>query len=123
MDTWQAFAMGEANRGKEMKVFDWEQAARIIKERGAQYASAGLKEDWDWTGDAIFAHGQPVPKAETYAYLASTWATPELCIDGEFIACYRMQSETPGWDSETYWTAEALAILGVDGAATVPQEK
>lgn len=120
MDTWKAFAMGQANRGKELMVFDWEKAARIIKERGAQDVSAGLRGDWDWTGGEILENGKPVDQDKTYVYLASTWATPELCIDGELIECFRMQSATPGWDSSTYWPPEALAILAED---TAPQEK
>lgn len=111
MDTISAFAMGFAYQGKESKVFDWEKAARIIKERGAQSASAGLSEDWEWTGGDILEDGKPIPREDTYTYLASTWATPELCVDGDYLDCYRMQSETPGWNSDTYWPGEALAIL------------
>jgi hypothetical protein len=111
MDTFSAFALGEANRGKEPKVFDWDRAAKLIVERGAKNAEAGLAGDWDATGGAILADGKPVPRDETYAYLASTWATPELDIDGDVIECYRMASTTPGWDSATYWPDSALAIL------------
>lgn len=111
MDILSAFFMGELNRGKEMMVFDWEKAASLIKERGATSASAGLCSDWDFTGGDILRDGKPVPREETYVYLASTWATPEIEIDGETIDCYRMQSETPGWDSGTYWPQEALAII------------
>ncbi len=111
MDTISAFAMGEANREKELMVFDWEKAARIIKERGAKSASAGLSGDWEWTGDDILRDGKPTLEEDTNTYLASTWAIPELEIDGETIECYRMQSETPGWDSKTFWPKEALKIL------------
>lgn len=45
MNTIAAFIMGEANRGNELKVFDWDKAARLIKERKPDYASAGLDED------------------------------------------------------------------------------
>lgn len=113
MDTMSAFAMGQANRGKERMVFDWDKAARLIAERGAKSASAGLHGDWDWTGGPILSDGVPVPHDETYVYLASTWATPELEIDGETIDCYRMESETPGWDSDTYWPESARALLSV----------
>jgi hypothetical protein len=111
MDTMQAFIMGELNRDKERMVFDWEKAARIIKERNAQEASAGLQSDWEWTGGKILSKGVPVPEEDTYTYLASTWAIPELEIDGEIVECYRMQSEVPDWGSETYWPLEALNIL------------
>lgn len=111
MDTMTAFAMGEVNRGKELMVFDWEKAARLIKERNAREASAGLSGDWEYTGGDILQDGKPIPREETYTYLASTWATPELEIDGEIIPCYRMQSETPNWDSDTFWPEEARNIL------------
>ena len=115
MDTIIAFAMGETNRGNELMVFDWEKAAMLIKERNATEASAGLSGDWEYTGGRILTNGKPVKKEDTYCYLASTWATPEIKIDGIIIDCYKMESETPGWDSDTFWPKEALNIL--NGAA------
>lgn len=109
MNTMQAFAMGEANRGKEEMVFDWDEAARLIKESGCTDAYAGLRDDWEYTGGMIFDDGQPYYGG--YTFLASTWAVPELEIDGKLIPCYKMQSETPGWDSDTKWPDSALAIL------------
>lgn len=111
MDTMSAFARGEANRGKELMVFDWEEAARLIKKRQPQEANAGLAGDWEWTGGSIWRGGKPVPQDDTYTYLASTWATPELDMDGVVVDCFKMQSETPGWDSGTYWPQEALNII------------
>ena len=111
MDSISAFAKGQATRYNEQKVFDWEKAANMIKERGVTYASAGLSEDWEWTGGIILQEGKPVPREDTYTYLASTWATPVLEIDGDMIDCYRMKSEVPGWDSGTYWPNEAMVIL------------
>lgn len=111
MDTFSAFMMGQASRGREPMVFDWEKAARLIKDKGASSASAGLAGDWEWTGGQILSGGKPVPEDEAYVYLASTWATPELDIDGEIIECYKMASQTNGWNAETYWPPEALAIL------------
>lgn len=111
MDSFKAFAMGEANRGKELMVFDWDKAARIIKERGATTASAGLRFDWDWTGGLILCDGKPYNDGSTY--LASTWAVPELDIDGDVMPCYRMQSEVPNWGADTKWPESALAILNV----------
>ena len=122
MDTMQAYLRAQAAKGNEPKVFDWEKAAKLITERKATSASAGLSGDWEWTGGEILRDGKPVPKDKTYTYLASVWATPELEIDGETIDCYRMQSETPGWDGGTYWPPEALALMGanaeVSGAGT-----
>ena len=111
MDFMQAFMMGEANRNKELMVFDWERAAQRIKETGAKEASAGLYSDWEYTGGAIWRDGKPVDSDDTYTYLASTWATPELKLDGQVEDCYKMQSEVPGWDAGTYWPEEALAIV------------
>ncbi len=111
MDTFSAAARGMANAGRELKVFDWDQAARLISERKPAEASAGLAEDWEWTGGVIYRDGKPVPPGDTYTYLASNWATPELNMDGEVVACFRMQSETTGWDSSTYWPDSALALI------------
>lgn len=109
MNTWSAFIMGEANRDKELMVFDWDKAAQLIKESGCEYASAGLRSDWEYTGGCIFSDGKP--EMSDYTYLASTWAVPELEINSEIIPCYKMQSETPGWDSGTKWPESALKIL------------
>lgn len=111
MENAKAFAMGLANQHKELMVFDWDKAARLIKEKKVNYAEAGLQGDWEYTGGKIFEDNKPVPKEDTYVYLASTWATPEIEINGELFDCYKMQSETPDWDSGTYWPDSALAII------------
>ena len=64
----QAFMMEEANRNKELMVFDWERAAQRIKETGAKEASAGLYSDWEYTGGAIWRDGKPVDSDDTYSY-------------------------------------------------------
>jgi hypothetical protein len=114
MNTASAFMMGRASSGKERKVFDWAKAARMIRDANATEASAGLQGDWEFTGGQIFRDGKPLPASDTYVYLASTWATPEIEIDNVFTDCYRLQSETPGWDAATYWPEEALAVLRGD---------
>ncbi len=112
MDSLLAFTKGAANRGKEMMVFDWHKAAELIRDTGAKSASAGLRGDWDYTGGAILENGKPVASQDTYTYLASTWATPELELDdGARMPCYRMQSECPDWGAATYWPDTALAIV------------
>lgn len=110
MDTMAAFMRGLASRDRELMVFDWEKAANIIAKRKPKAASAGLRGDWGHTGGVIF-DGAPVPRGRTYTFLASTWATPELDVDGEVIPCFRMKSEVPNWDSDTYWPEDALNIL------------
>ncbi len=111
MDTVAAFAINVASQGKELKVFDWDKAATLIAEKKPAIAGAGLAGDWEWTGGSIFRNGAPIPREETYTYLSSSWATPELEIDGLIVSCFKMESETPGWDCDTYWPESALAIL------------
>lgn len=114
MDTVAAYAIAEAARarGDEGRVFDWHKAARLIREKNAKTAGAGLQGDWEWTGGDIFADGKPVPEDDTYTYLASCWAIPELEIDGELVDCFLLDSEnTFGWHEKTYWPESALAIL------------
>lgn len=111
MDTAAAFRMGELNRGKPLRVFDWITAAKLIAELRPKKAAAGLSDDWEWTGGDIYRNGAPVPQNDTYTYLASTWAIPELSLDYEVRDCWIWQADSPGWDSGTYWPEEALAIL------------
>jgi hypothetical protein len=95
VDTLAAFAMGNSNRGKPLKVFDWNRAAALIRDRQAKYAAAGLSGDWEYTGGDIYKEGKPVPEDDTYTYLASTWASPEINVDGDLLPCWRWQSEVP----------------------------
>ena len=112
MNRLDAFMMGKANRGKEQMVFDWDEAARrIVAQGGDCRASAGLGGDWEYTGGTIYENGVPIPQDETYTYLASTWATPEIDINGDVQPCFKMQSDLPGWNEETYWPDSARAIL------------
>lgn len=93
MDSMSAFAMGQANRGKPLKVFDWNKAATLIKKYGATNARAGLERDWGYTGGTILTDGKPV--IDDYTYLASTWATPQIEINDEEIDCYIMEDKVP----------------------------
>lgn len=105
-------------RGAETMAFDWDKAARLIKKSGAKSAEAGLRDDWEWTGGYIFFDGKPIKEetddfpVETYAYLASIWAVPEIRIDhGRKYPCYKMQHEAPSWNAKTRWPKSALRIL------------
>ena len=109
MDAFEKAAKGRANRGKELRVFDWNKAAQLIKERQPKRASAGLKHDWEFTGGEIYCDGKI--REAGYTYLASNWATPELDMDGELVSCYKMQSQTPNWDANTTWPQSAKDIL------------
>lgn len=114
METTSAFAMDRAHYNDPTMVFDWHKAATLIREQRPSVVSAGLKGDWEWTGGDIFKDGKPVPHEDTYVYLASTWATPEISLDGEMSDCFVMQADRPEWDSGTYWPESALAILSGD---------
>ena len=112
MDTF--LAISRANealaKGAPMMVFDWDKAARLIVERGATDAEAGLAGDWEWTGGAILCNGEPVPESESYTYLSSNHATPQLKIGDEFISCFTTDANC-GWHESTRWPESSLDIL------------
>ena len=56
--------------------------------------------------------GKPV--MDSYTYLASAWATPQIEIDGIAYDCFVPRSESNGWDSDTKWPQSALGILMVN---------
>ena len=93
--------------GPKMRVFDWEKAARLIVERKPKVVRAGLRGDWVWTGGTIWAGA---PDMDSYTYLASDWARPEIEIDGEAMECWRDASDV-GWVASTKWPDSALEIL------------
>jgi hypothetical protein len=108
--------MGEIHRDNRERVFDWHRAAELIREMRPEEAAAGLSGDWEWTGGPIFRNGRHVPKDDTYTFLSSTWAIPELDLDGDFYDCWIWLDESPEWDAETYWPVSALEILYPDGS-------
>lgn len=111
MDTMAAFVLGAANRGKEQKVFDWDKAVDILKERGIKDASAGLHLDLEYTSGDILVDGEPV---KDYCYLASTWATPVLVTGwGEEIPCWIMASRTE-YNHSTIWPKSAFEKMFPD---------
>jgi hypothetical protein len=108
----EAILMGFACRGNRERTFDWNKAATLIREHRAQEASAGLIEDWDWTGGTILHDGIPVPQEDTYVYLTSTWATPTLVIGDMSIACWCWLDEQPKGADGFYWPESARELLG-----------
>lgn len=110
MDSTTAFMMGEVarRRGNSMRVFDWDKAATILKERNPESAIAGLASDMEYTSGIIWDDHKP--NMDNYTYLASCWATPVLEIDGEEIECWKMMDGS-GWDSKTKWPDSAIAII------------
>ncbi len=112
MDTLSAMLRAQVAQASnsKMKVFDWNKAAFLIKIEKAKIAEAGLAGDWEWTGGTIF-NNRPLLADESYTYLASLWATPQIIIDGVEYDCWCFQSEHPEWGSDTRWPQSALDIL------------
>ena len=120
MDTLTAFANLLATPPGNAKVFDWNKAAQIIVNRQPAEASAGLKDDHEWTGGCIYRDGKPV--LDSYVYLRSDWCEAELIVDGDYINCWVPSSEYPDWHEHTVWPESALAILNasvIDAESTV----
>ncbi len=106
-----ALAEAAIERGDPHRVFDWDKAARLIIERCPKVAEAGLKNDWPSTGGVIWRNGAPVPRADTYTYLGSRWAMPQIILDDEdAIDCW-IDGDQTDWDAYTYWPDSALAIV------------
>lgn len=115
MKTLEAYAIAKASQGNPLMVFDWNKAAQLIKDRQPAEASAGLSRDWEYTGGVIYRDGTPVLREETYTYLASIWATPELELDGDIVDCFITIDQMPtDWGDDpagVYWPKSALDIL------------
>ena len=124
MDTLKAFALSKAAaaRNAPRMVFDWHKAADVIRQTQPHVASAGLQGDWEYTGGEIWRDSKPVPTEETYVYLASVWAIPELSMDGEVMPCWRFQQGDDDWDAGTYWPRSALALLAPSPHPTTDPE-
>lgn len=94
-----------------IRAFDWVRAARLIADHPESTFRAGLGSDWDYTGGTIWENGKPVPHEDTYTYLASTWAIPEIEIDGKRIPCWKLEDRPVYSMDHTYWPDEALRIV------------
>lgn len=104
-----AKAAAESRRGEKGKVFDWDKAAQMIKDRKPEIVEAGLQEDWSHTSGPIYMDGKPY--YDGYTYLFSMWATPILMIDDEEIECFTSGDDERGYDSSTKWPESSLSIL------------
>lgn len=113
MDSMAAFVRGQMSRGNRRKVFDWNKAATIIAERRPSVASAGLGSDWEWTGGTIYEDG--APNTDSYVCVASTWAVPELDLDGDVEECWRWEEDGEEYDASAKWPQSALDILNAAG--------
>lgn len=116
VDSMTGYLIGQAHKNDPLMVFDWDKAARLIVEHKPDYAGAGLRGDWEYTGGTIYtADGGPVPEEDSYAYLESTWAQPELEIDGMRSECWLYEKDAPWDDSGIYWPESARKILKEGG--------
>ncbi len=95
----------------QTRVFDWDEAARLILSHNLANAAAGLGGDWGNTGGEIYRDKTIVPQEETHTFLASDWAIPQIRINGEVIDNYKEKWQRPDWNSRTYWPESARAIL------------
>lgn len=111
MNTLFAFSLADKARkdNKPEMVFDWEKAANLILKYRPKIASAGLSQDWENTGGIIYQNKQIV--INTYTYLASIWAEPELDMDDKIYPCWRYDNEVSEWNYDTKWPKEAIDIL------------
>lgn len=106
----------QKKQNKTQKAFDWDKAAKIIKEKYKEFpnliAEAGLQGDWEYTGGVIFENGEPTN--DNYTYLSSNWATPTLLLfDGyteiDEIDCSIEKSDR--FNADTKWDEQSLKIL------------
>lgn len=120
LDGFNPYGQGRINaeKGMPQMAFDWDKAAKIIKEKFEKHkdlqAEAGLQGDWDYTGGIIFKNSKPTN--DEYTYLSSNWATPTLILfyDGEYqeeIVCEVEENERFGSCSK--WDEISLSILGI----------
>ena len=106
-------AKSDAADPASAKVFDWDKAAEIIRDRKPRVAVAGLAQDWNNTSGNIVEGGEILEDSWWKPYLASAWATPALELDnGELIPCYILIGDNEQeWGSGTYWPDSAREIL------------
>jgi hypothetical protein len=94
------------HKDDDPKVFDWNKAIEIIKNNPEHRFSAGLVEDWFWTGGTIWEDNVPI---DSYCYLSSVWATPILrdeTTDTDY-ECWKYEQDLLNqgldWNSDTRW--------------------
>src|SRR5688500_10007196 len=108
---WISFMTGLMSGRRPMMIFDWDEAASLIVDRGAETVVAGLSGDWERTSCFILRDGLPVTDHDRRPCLGSVWASPQILIGSELIDCWRHEDEVPGWDEHTVWPESARAIL------------
>lgn len=110
MDTMMAAARAEIARANNdpMRVFDWNKAAQILKERNPEVAEAGLSDDLEWTSGIIWYNHEPI--MDDYTFLASCWAVPVLIIDDVEIECWVYMDDVI-WNADTKWPDSAIEVI------------
>ncbi len=96
MDILAAFAMGIANKNRELMVFDWDKAANIIKDRKPRLVVAGLAGDMEYTSGVIYENGKVPSRNETYTYLSSPWS-PAATIQNASGGAPSPSIRSPAW--------------------------
>lgn len=103
----------QKNKDNPFKVFDWDKAAKIIREELEKdkdlIAEAGLEGDWNYTSGTIFKNGESIDSE--YTYLCSNWAIPTLIINNEKeFECWTYQ-KLSRFNSDSKWDEKSLEIL------------
>lgn len=94
------------------RVFDWDEAARFIRDIRPRTAMQGLAEDWLHTRSHIYsALDGPIMGGQRK--VRSTWATPVLVVIGkgmkEVIPCFKYQEAHTNCNED--WPKGAIDIL------------
>ena len=100
------FQSGQLDKKKCDMAFDWEKAARIIRQEKPFIAFAMLEDKWDKSRCKIYQGGFPVYEDDT---VHSPTLRPMLALDNhEPVPCFKMEYETNGMN---VWPKTALDIL------------
>lgn len=111
VDPFDIFVNGFRHEKNERRVFDWNKAARVLRDRDETTCKACIIEDYNETVGFILVDGRPAID-HPLPYLSSCWGTPCLVFEnGDSMPCWIPQSESPDWTGYTYWPESARNIL------------
>lgn len=82
------------------KYMNWKKVQQIVDKNPNSVIYAGLQEDWNNTSGLIFARGEYY---DGYVYVASSWATPIVDVDGEEIECWTYEKTKEGSGRPSWW--------------------
>jgi hypothetical protein len=104
-------ALRRTPAGGNHLVFDWYEAARLIRDRRPTIARAGL-DGLDDTWATIYRDGKPVKgSGRETAVLASSTHIPCVELDGARSPCWAAKHERPRWDADTNWPEGSEALV------------